>query len=85
MREPTHHDVSWVYNHHHLKGQGYYLKTREVRLILCLLESNKGMNKDYLIVSGEWHDSLHCPIREGTPSRVLRFRSIILTTSLFSQ
>ena len=31
----THHDVNWVYNLHHLKGQGYYLKSRypEVRLI----------------------------------------------------
>ena len=24
----THHDVNWVYNLHHLKGKGYYLKTR---------------------------------------------------------
>ena len=33
----THHDVNWVYNLHHLKGQGYYLKSRspEVRLIQC--------------------------------------------------
>ena len=22
----TYHDVNWVYNIHHLKGQGYYLK-----------------------------------------------------------
>ena len=31
----THHDVNWVYNLNHLKGQGYYLKSRfpEVRLI----------------------------------------------------
>ena len=31
----TYHDVNWVYNLHHLKGQGYYLKSRhpEVRLI----------------------------------------------------
>ena len=31
----THHDVNWVYNLHHLKRQGYYLKSRylEVRLI----------------------------------------------------
>ena len=30
-----HHDVNWIYNLHHLKGQGYYLKSRypEVRLI----------------------------------------------------
>ena len=59
----THHDVNWVYNCQHLKGQGYYLKTRvpEVRLILCLLVPNKGMDKDFLIVSGEWHNGLHCP------------------------
>ena len=31
----THHDMNWVYNLHHLMGQGYYLKSRytEVRLI----------------------------------------------------
>ena len=60
----THHDVNWVYNYYHLKGQGYYLKTRvpEVRLISYLLDTNKGMDKDFLIVSGEWHDGLHCPM-----------------------
>ena len=58
----THHDVNWVYNLHHLKGQGYYLKTRY---------SNKDMNKDFLIVSGEWHNGLSCPTREGTPCGVL--------------
>ena len=49
----THHDVNWVYNLHNLKGQGYYLKSRhpEVRLIQCLLESNKGLKKDFLIMS----------------------------------
>jgi len=73
----THHDINWIYNRHHLSGQGYYLKTRypEVRLILCLPDSNKGMNKDYLIVSGEWHDGLHCPIKEGTPGGALESRS----------
>ena len=31
----THHDVNWVYNLHHLRGQRYYLKSRylEVRFI----------------------------------------------------
>ena len=31
----THHDVNWVYSLYHLKGQGYYLRSRhlEVRLI----------------------------------------------------
>ena len=69
----THHDVNWVYNLYHLKGQGYYLKSRylEVRLISCLPESNKGINKDFLIILGEWQDGLPCPTREGIPSRVL--------------
>ena len=81
----THHDVNWVYNCHKLTGQGYYLKTRvlEVRLISCLPESNKGMNKDYLIVSREWHDGLHYQTREGTLGEVFRSRSIILTTPFF--
>ena len=69
----THHDVNWVYNLHHLKGQGYYLKSRypEVRLIQCLPESNKGLNKYFLIVLGEWHDGLPCPTRERQPGWVL--------------
>ena len=51
----THHDIYWIYNLHHLKGQGYYLKSRypEVRLIQCLPDSNKSRKKDFLILSGE--------------------------------
>ena len=69
----THHDVNWVYNLHHLKGQGYYLKIRhpEVKLISCLPDSNKGMNKDFLIISGEWHNGLPCLMRKGKPGRNL--------------
>ena len=65
----THHDVNWVYNLHHLTGQGYYLKSRspEVRLIQCLPTSNKGLKEDFLIFSEEWHDGLPCPTKEGTP------------------
>ena len=68
--ELTHHDVNWVYNLHHLKGQGYYLKSRylEVRLIQCLPSSNNGLKEDFLIFSREWHDGLPCPTKEGTPS-----------------
>ena len=31
----THHDVNWIYNLQHMKGQGYYLRSRrsKVRLI----------------------------------------------------
>jgi len=59
----THHDVNWVYNLHHLMGQGYYPKSRypEIRLIQCLPESNKGLKKGFLIVSREWHDGLPPP------------------------
>ena len=65
----THHDVNWCYNLQHLKGKSYYMKTRDdkVRFIQCLPESSKGLNKDFLIVSGEWHDGLPCPIVEGEP------------------
>ena len=62
----THHDVNWVYNLHHLKGQGYYLKSRypEVRLIQCLPTSNKGLKEDFLIFSRGWHDGLPYPTKE---------------------
>ena len=74
----THHDVNWVYNLHHLKGHGYYLKSRyhKVRFIQCLPESNKRLNKDFLIVSGEWHDGLPCPTRKGQPGGVLGLRRL---------
>ena len=63
----THHDVNWCYNLQHLKGKSYYMKMRDdkVWLIQCLPKSSKGLNKDFLIVSGEWHDSLHCLTEEG--------------------
>ena len=72
----THHNVNWVYDLHRLKGQQYYLKSRylEVRLIQCPPESNKGLNKDFLILSGEWSDGLPCSMREGEPGEVLGLR-----------
>ena len=30
----THHDINWIYNLHHLKGQGYYLKSRYLKIRL---------------------------------------------------
>ena len=65
----THHDMNWIYNLHNLKRQGYYLKSRhsEVRLIQCLPISNKGLNDDFLIFSGQWYDGLPYPVKEGTP------------------
>ena len=69
----TYHDVNWIYNLHYLKGQKYYLKSRypEIRLIQCLRNSNKGLNKDFLIISGEWYDGLPCSMREETPGGAL--------------
>jgi len=68
----TWHDVVHLYECHHLDKAGYYLKSRSevVRLISCLPKSNKGMKDDFLIVSGEWSDGLHCPTRAGDPSAV---------------
>ena len=66
------HDVVHLYECHNL-NESYYLKSRsdEVRLISCLPKSNKGLKDDYLIVSGAWHDGLHCPVRAGAPGRAL--------------
>ena len=68
----TYHDVNWCYNLQYLKGKTYYMKARDerVRLIQCLPESSKGLNKDFLIVSGAWHDGLPCPVKEGEPGGV---------------
>ena len=54
-------------------GQGYYLKSRypEARLIQYLPDSNKGLNKEFFIVSGEWHDGRPYPMREGKLGGVL--------------
>ena len=64
-----HHDINWCYNLQYLKGKTYYMKARDerVRLIQCLPESSKGLNKDFLIVSRAWHDGLPCLTKEGTP------------------
>ena len=44
------------------------MKARDerVRLIQCLPESRKDLNKDFLIMSGAWHDDLPCTVKEGT-------------------
>ena len=68
----TWHDVVHMYECHKLTSAGYYLKSRSkvVRLISCLPKSNKGMKDDYLIASGKWSDSLHCPTWAGDPGAV---------------
>ena len=61
-----------MYECHKLSNVGYYLKSRSevVRLISNLPKSNKGMKDDYLIVSGEWSNGLHCPTQAGDPGGV---------------
>ena len=68
----SYHDVNWVYNCQKGKETGYYFKCRvpTIRLISFILDSNKGMDKDFLIISGEWHDSLHCPTQDREPNGV---------------
>ena len=68
----TWHDVVHLYECHKLANAGYYLKSRSdvVRMISCLPKSNKGMKNNFLIVSGEWSDGLHCPNRAGDPGGV---------------
>ena len=48
------------------------VKDDKVWLIQCLPESSKGLNKEFLIVSGGWHDDLHCPTEEGALGGVFR-------------
>ena len=52
---------------HSFADVGFYLKSLSniVKMVSCLPKSNKCMKDDYLIASGEWHDGLHCPTREG--------------------
>ena len=59
-----------MYECHKLDSVRYYLKSQSyvARLISYLPKSNKGMKDDYLIVSREWSDGLHCPTQAGDPS-----------------
>ena len=68
----TWHDVVHMYECHKLANAGYYLKSWSdiVRMISCLPKSNKGMKDNFLIVSGEWSDGLHCLTRVGDPGGV---------------
>ena len=80
----THHDMNWIYNLHNLKGQGNYLKSKhsEVRLIKCLPISNNGLKDDFLIFSGQWHNGLPYPVKEGTPSGGSIAKFYILTYTI---
>jgi len=63
----TWHDIVHMYECHSLASVGFYLKSQcdTIRMVSCLPKSNKGLQDDYLIVSRDWHDSLHYPTWEG--------------------
>ena len=69
----TWHDVNWVYHCQKRETTKYYMKCRvpTIRLISCLPDSSKGMDEDFLIILGGWHDGMHCPTQEGEPGSVL--------------
>ena len=50
----TKHDINYIYSFQDSKTSGYHFKIQhgEVRLILCLPNSNKETEGDYLIVLG---------------------------------
>ena len=51
-----HHDVNHMYSLYGKKKSNYYLKTRDtrVRLISCLLDSNRNFAREYIRVRGNW-------------------------------
>jgi len=51
----TWHEINWVYNCQKREKTKNYIKCRvpAVRLISCLPDSSKGMDEDFLIVSGD--------------------------------
>ena len=65
----TWHNVNWVYKCQKGEKTEYYMKCRVpvVKLISYLLNSSKGMDKDFLLILGGWHDGIHCPTKEGEP------------------
>ena len=46
-----------------------------VRLISCLPDLSKGMDEDFLLVSGGRHVGIHCPTQEGELGKVPKDRS----------
>ena len=60
------------------------MRELESRLIQCLPESSKELNKDFLIVSEEWHDDVPCPTKEGRLGGALEKKKIILLFLFFT-
>ena len=64
----TKHDINFIYSFQDSKTSGFYFKIRhgEVRLISSLLDSDKEIEGDYLIVLRNWYPGkIHCPTSVG--------------------
>ena len=64
----TEYDINYVYSFQVRKTLGFYFKVQheEVRLISGLLDFNKEIEGDYLIISGNWcPDGIQCPTTSG--------------------
>ena len=53
-------------------------------MIQCLPVSNKGLKEDFLIFSGQWHDGLPCPVKEGEPGGEPTYLVLIFNFLYFS-
>ena len=67
----TWHNVNWVFQCQKGEKTKYYMtcKVLVVRLISFLPDSSKGMDEDFLMVSGGWHDGIHYLTKEGELGR----------------
>ena len=64
----TEHDINYIYSFQVSKTLGFYFKVQheEVRLISSLLDFDKEIEGDYLIISGNWcPDGIQCPTTSG--------------------
>jgi len=67
----TEHDINYIYSFQDSKTCRFYFKIwhREVRLISGLPDSDKEIEGDYLVVSGNWYPKgIHCPTSAGKAS-----------------
>ena len=78
----NHHDINFMYSLCGNIRSDYYLKTRDmrVRLISCLLDSNRNSMGEFVWVSGNWlADELPCPF---SPRDVVGYREPSFSLSL---
>uniref|UniRef100_A0A2N9ELZ7 Uncharacterized protein n=1 Tax=Fagus sylvatica TaxID=28930 RepID=A0A2N9ELZ7_FAGSY len=64
-------DIVWTYIlHRNSKTESYSLRPRDINYTLVngLLDTNRGFDDDYLVVTGEWFlPGRRCPTKDGVP------------------